>query len=68
MCGRTLAMQVSGNPDLRTKPDVLLLTTACVWLINGLHAHPEDGPAARCLMDSVLPVTDTDQLEDETMA
>jgi hypothetical protein len=36
----------------------LLLTAACLWLVNGIHARPEDGPAARDLMRATLPVTE----------
>ena len=58
-----LKAQASGSPALCVKREALLLTTACVWLINSLHAHPDDGPAARNLMKAVLPVTDSDGTE-----
>lgn len=54
----TLSQQASGNSQFRVEPDALLLTAACVWLINGLHARPEDGPAARSLMRATLPLTE----------
>ncbi|KAF9447920.1 hypothetical protein P691DRAFT_781765 [Macrolepiota fuliginosa MF-IS2] len=55
---QTFALQAQGPTSLRFSHDTLLLTAACVWLINGLHARPEDGPASRKLMDAVLPVTE----------
>jgi hypothetical protein len=67
-CGRILVMQASGNPALRVKPDALLLTAACVWLVNGLHARPDDGPAARSLMQAILPIADADVPDNETVA
>lgn len=36
----------------------MLLTAACMWLINSLHARPDDGSSARDLMRAILPVTD----------
>jgi len=42
-------------------PESLLLTAACLWLINSLHAQPEDGPAAHKLMRAVLPITEADE-------
>jgi hypothetical protein len=62
---RILSAQASGPPALRVKQEALLLTAACVWLINSLHARPEDGPAARNLMKAVLPLTDSDDTEDQ---
>jgi hypothetical protein len=43
---------------MRVNPEALLLTAATTWLINSLHARPDDGPASRSLMESVLPLTD----------
>ena len=34
----------------------LLLTAACVWLLNGLHSAPDDGPSNRDLMKCILPL------------
>ncbi|KAF9444082.1 hypothetical protein P691DRAFT_778498 [Macrolepiota fuliginosa MF-IS2] len=45
-------------PLSRFQPEALTLTAACVWLINGLHARPDDGPASRKLMDAILPLTE----------
>jgi hypothetical protein len=56
--------QASGSPALRVKREALLLTAACVWLVNGLHACPEDGPVARNLMDAILPVPDSEDHRD----
>lgn len=42
-------------------PESLLLTAACLWLTNSLHARPEDGPAACELMRAVLPITEADE-------
>lgn len=36
----------------------LLLTAGCVWLLNGLHSAPDNGPASRNLMDCILPEVD----------
>jgi hypothetical protein len=63
-----LSMQSTGSPALRVKPDALLLSAACVWLINSLHSRPEDGPSWRSLMHAVLPNTDSDDVDDETFA
>jgi hypothetical protein len=57
---RILGAQALGTPAFRVKREALLLTAACVWLVNGLHSRPEDGPAARNLMKAILPVTDSD--------
>lgn len=55
---RVLIQQQSGPSSLRVKPDALHLTAACVWLLNGLHARPDDGSAAQSLMRHILPLTD----------
>ncbi|KAF9443967.1 hypothetical protein P691DRAFT_631072, partial [Macrolepiota fuliginosa MF-IS2] len=57
---KVLTVQADSNPALRFTPEALTLTAACLWLTNGLHARPEDGPASRKLMDAVLPVTEAD--------
>ena len=36
----------------------LVLTAACAWLLNGLHSVPDNRPASRSLMDSILPLMD----------
>jgi hypothetical protein len=53
----TLSSQVDGPAVLRVTHDALLLTAACVWLVNGLHARPDDNPAARKLLEAALPLT-----------
>ncbi|KAK7463598.1 hypothetical protein VKT23_005541 [Stygiomarasmius scandens] len=55
-----LTRQASGPSALRVTPEALLLTAACVWLVNALHSRPEDGPASRSLARGVLPVSDAD--------
>ncbi|KAG6830053.1 hypothetical protein H0H93_014241, partial [Arthromyces matolae] len=50
-----LFAQSAGRADERIDPDSTTLTAACVWLVNGLHARPEDGPASRQLLECVLP-------------
>lgn len=56
----TLALQVTSTTSSRVKRDALLLTAACVWLLNGLRERPEDGPSWRSLMAAVLPITNED--------
>ncbi|KAG6815924.1 hypothetical protein H0H87_010149 [Tephrocybe sp. NHM501043] len=58
---QTLSLQASGRSKFRVLPEALTLTAACVWLLNGLHARPEDGPASRRLMDCALPLADADE-------
>ncbi|KAG6864738.1 hypothetical protein C0991_007445 [Blastosporella zonata] len=65
---QALSNQASAPPQLRVHPQALALTAACVWLINGLHARPEDGPAARRLMDAALPLTEDDGASIDTVA
>jgi hypothetical protein len=55
--GKVLSDQAQGPSKFRVRPEALLLTAACVWLINSLHARPDDGPSSRNLMQAVLPVT-----------
>jgi hypothetical protein len=55
---QTFNLQADGNSKSRLLPEALTLTAACVWLLNSIHARPEDGPSARRLMDAVLPVTE----------
>ena len=54
--GETLALQANGTSHSQFKHDALLLTAACVWLLNGLRERPDDGPSWRSLMDAVLPI------------
>ena len=35
-------------------PEALLLTAACVWLLNGIHATPEEGGSWRQLLGRIL--------------
>ncbi|KAG6876902.1 hypothetical protein C0993_012195 [Termitomyces sp. T159_Od127] len=63
-----ISWQASGEPQLRVNEHALTLTAACVWLINGLHARPEDGPAARRLMDAALPVEEADEVAADNVA
>ena len=56
--GRVLSSQALSAPNLRIMHEALLLTAACVWLVNCLHARPDDGPSSRELMLAVLPLTD----------
>ncbi|GLB36947.1 hypothetical protein LshimejAT787_0312340 [Lyophyllum shimeji] len=57
---KTLSLQARSRARSRLQPEALTLTAACVWLANSLHARPEDGPAARRLMDAVLPLTEAE--------
>lgn len=65
---KILCHQASAASHKRFMPEALTLTAGCVWLANGLHARPEDGPAARRLMDAILPVTEADGVSRETLA
>lgn len=65
---QAIALQQSGTFSQRFLPETLLLTAACVWLVNGLHARPEDGPASRSLMEAVLPVTEANDLNQDVLA
>lgn len=65
---KTLSNQASGAVHGRLVPEALTLTAACVWLLNGLHARPEDGPAARRLMDAALPLSEAEDLNRDVLA
>jgi len=65
---QTLTLQASGKSRMRLLPEALTLTAGCVWLVNGLHARPEDGPASRKLMDAILPVTEAQGVSTEVLA
>jgi hypothetical protein len=65
---QTLSQQASGSTCSRLIPEALTLTAACVWLLNGLHARPEDGPAARQLMDAALPLAEAAGLNHDVLA
>lgn len=58
-----LSLQEGGDSVNQFTPEALLLTAACIWLLNGLHAHPKDGPASRNLMDAILPITEADDAD-----
>ena len=64
----TLAQQGRGAIRSRLISESLMLTAACVWLLNGLHARPEDGPAARRLMDAALPLSEAEDLNLDILA
>ncbi|KAF9060069.1 hypothetical protein BDP27DRAFT_1430481 [Rhodocollybia butyracea] len=64
---RLLMKQAMGSPEFRVTSDALLLTAASVWLVNSLHARPDDGSAARDLMRAVLPLTDAVDPDPETL-
>jgi hypothetical protein len=59
----TLALQAKGTSHSRVKRDALLLTAACVWLVNGLRERPDDGPSWRSLMYAVLPIGVEDDVD-----
>ena len=65
---QTLAHQARGATQGRLIPEALTLTAACVWLLNGLHARPEDGPAARRLMDAAFPLSEARDLNRDVLA
>lgn len=65
---KVLSLQASGEPRQRLIPESLTLTAACVWLINGLNARPDDGTAARALMDVSLPITELGHISDDVLA
>ncbi|KAJ3567638.1 hypothetical protein NP233_g6238 [Leucocoprinus birnbaumii] len=60
-CGQVLTLQGKGMSQHRFMPEALLLTAACIWLVNSLHARPEDGPASRQLMRAILPLTEVER-------
>ena len=63
-----LAWQMEGNVRFRSKWSALLLTAGCVWLLNGLHSAPDNGPANRELMDCVLPYVERHSVSDVFLA
>ena len=65
---QTLCQQANGASHARLIPEALALTAACVWLLNGLHARPEDGPAARRLMDATFPLSEAQALNPDVFA
>ena len=65
---KTISQQATGASISRLIPEALALTAACVWLLNGLHARPEDGPAARRLMDAAFPITEAENLNMDVLA
>ena len=60
-------MQATGPSSLRVLPESLLLTAATVWLVNGLHARPDDKPASRALMHAALPLDEASTADPFTM-
>ncbi|KAF8871325.1 hypothetical protein BD779DRAFT_1680483 [Infundibulicybe gibba] len=54
---KALQALAESSPRIRVTPGALLLTAACVWLINSIHSQPDDGPASKELMQAVLPLT-----------
>ncbi|TFK32541.1 hypothetical protein BDQ12DRAFT_772989 [Crucibulum laeve] len=65
---KILGFQALGSPELRIRSSALKLTIACTWLINGLHSRPDDGQAARSLMDNILPLVEQDLADRNTLA
>lgn len=65
---QAISLQSTGPSANRFMPESLSLTAACVWLINGLHARPDDKPASRNLMDAVLPITEAEGADREVLA
>ncbi|KXN81814.1 hypothetical protein AN958_03744 [Leucoagaricus sp. SymC.cos] len=65
---QVLDLQSSGSSSLRFRPEALILLAGCVWLLNGLHARPDDGPASRDLMDAILPITDSRDVNPSILA
>ncbi|KAJ3563511.1 hypothetical protein NP233_g8898 [Leucocoprinus birnbaumii] len=63
-----LHLQSMGRTRLRFLHDALTLTAACVWLLNGLHARPDDGPASRDLMDAAMPLVEACDSNDLQLA
>lgn len=55
---QSLYLQARAPSTKRFYDDALTLTAALVWLVNGLHARPDDGSASRKLMDAALPITE----------
>lgn len=65
---QVLGLQQGGLSVHRFAPEALTLTAACVWLFNGLHARPDDGPASRSLMDATLPLVEAEGANPEYLA
>jgi hypothetical protein len=61
-------LQQCGNRAFRVTDNALGLTAGCVWLVNALHARPEDGPSNRELMRTVLPLAAVEDINDIAMA
>ncbi|KAG7093166.1 hypothetical protein E1B28_006855 [Marasmius oreades] len=59
-----LAQQARGPPATRVTQDALLLTASLSWLINSLHARPDDGPSYRSLIRAILPEAERDEGDD----
>jgi hypothetical protein len=53
-----LAWQAEAPWQHRATKSALLLIAGCVWLLNGLHSTPDNGPSSRDLMDCILPEVD----------
>lgn len=65
---KVLDLQSLGPTRLRFLPETLTLTAACVWLLNGLHARPDDGQASRELMNAALPVIEASEVVEGALA
>ncbi|RDB19057.1 hypothetical protein Hypma_014471 [Hypsizygus marmoreus] len=65
---QTISLQALGPANMRLAGEALALTAACVWLTNGLHARPDDGPSSRRLMDTVLPITEAEGVTRDVLA
>lgn len=55
--GMVLGVLSRAPAEIRVSRKALLLTAACVWLINSINSRPNDSPASRELMRAVLPLT-----------
>ncbi|KAH6866222.1 hypothetical protein BKA70DRAFT_1453799 [Coprinopsis sp. MPI-PUGE-AT-0042] len=55
--------QAKGIPDLRLKESALLLTAACAWMLNSLHATPDVHSASRELIEAIFPRIRRDEAE-----
>jgi len=53
-----LSLQAAGLSGHRFLYQSLLLTAGCVWLVNSLHAWPDNGHVFQELMQSILPLTE----------
>lgn len=65
---KIFSLQSLGPAHKRFSPDSLLLTAGCIWLLNSLHARPDDGPASRDLMSAALPLIEVAEALDENLA